>query len=236
MVAASSDWTSSHRLRGHAYAITEFVLWDKTQTLWEAGDPTNVKFLVKGKSVYDPRLDTSPGANPDNATYFAWTDNPALCTVDYLRDPKFSPLAGGIPASRINWDSVVSAADDCDVLVFVPPTASPSNTEKRYTCNGVIYGTETPENNLAALLSSFNGDVLFSGGEYSIVAGVYEAPTDALSEDDIIGPITVNSALDSEQRINTLKASYVDPDKSYEITETPPVELYKTSPAQSPSH
>lgn len=216
LTAASSDWTSAHRLRGITNAVTMFKLNDRTEQVWEGGDPSNVLFLVRGKKVYDPRLDTTPGANPDNASYIAWSDNPALCLADFLRDDKFSAFPGGIAASRIDWDAVVTAADACDVLVAIPT----SSTEKRFTCNGVLYGTASPEENVAAILSSMNGALIFTGGMYVIKAGVYEAPVDSLSEDDIIGPVGITSALDSDQRVNTMKAIYIDRDKLYEPTET----------------
>ena len=240
LVAAASEWTSSHRLRGITYAITKFVLFDKTEKLWEAGDPANVKFLVRGKKVYDPRLDstriidstTSPvtlGSGThrvDDDTTWAWSDNPALCTADYLIDAKFSPLANGVDPDRVDYESVAKTADKCDTLVFIPPAASPQNTQKRFTCNGVLYGTDTPEENLNRLLSSFQGELTFSGGIYGLQTG-YESPSETLSEGDIVGAIGVRSALDEEQRLNTLKAIYIDPDKRYEPTETAPIELYK---------
>lgn len=241
LVAASSDWTTSHRLRGYAYAVTNFVLWDRTATIWEAGDPRNVKFLVEGKKIYDPRLDstqiidstTSPvtmGSGSHRVadpTTWEFSDCPPLCVTDYLMDSKFSPLAGGIDPDRIDWEAVAAAADVCDELVFIPPAASPQNTQKRFTCNGVIYGSDTPEANVAALLSSFNGEMVFTGGKYVINAGGYVAPSDSLSEDDIIGPVSVGSALDSDKRVNTMKALFTDPDKDYETTETAEIELYK---------
>ena len=228
------DWTSSHRLRGIAYIVTMFKLNDRTEARWEAGDPSNVKAKVKGKLVYDPRLDstrvidssTSPltygsGAHRvDTPSTWEWSDNPALCTIDYMMDSKFSPFPGGIDPDRINWESVADAADDCDTLVFVPPVASPSNTEKRFTCNGVLYGTATPEQNLEALLSSMNGTLVFTGGEFVIRAGVYETPSDTLDEKDIIGPVGVKSSLSSDERVNSMKASFIDPDREYEPTET----------------
>jgi len=223
--AAGLAWGSSHRLRGHAYIVTKFSYFDELEKLWEAGEPTNVKALVKGAKVYDPRLDStfpsgSGSHRDDDSSTWAWSDNPALCVADFLRDSKFSPLAGGIAASRIDYQSVFDAADDCDVLVVVPPAASPENTQKRYTCNGVIYGTSTPEDGIADLLSSMMGELIFSADKYFIRAGVYESPVDTLDEDDIVGPVVIGSALDSEERINTCKAEYIDKAMLYEATET----------------
>lgn len=228
------EWTSTHRLRGIAYIVTMFKLNDKTEATWEAGDPTNVKALIRGKKIYDPRLDstrlidstTSPQTygsgshRVDTPSTWEWSDNPALCVADYLMDAKFSPLEGGIDPARIDWEAVAKAADDCDTLVFVPPAASPQNTEKRFTCNGVLYGTASGQQNLEALLSSMNGSLVFSGGQYVIRAGVYESPADTLSEDDIIGPIGIKTSLTSDERVNSMKAVFIDPNKKYEPTET----------------
>ena len=250
LTAVSDDWTTDHRLRGYPYIVTMFALFEETQVVWEAGDPTSVKALVKGKKVYDPRLDdtqvidssTSPvtmgsGSHRVNDSttweYFndavsprvAIGDNPALCLADFLRDAKFSPFAGGIDESRIDWEAVAQAADDCDALVPVPPAASPENTQKRFTCNGVIYGTEDGEQNAAMLLSCMNGSLTTVNGKYVMRAGVYESPSDDLYDNDLISSISVGSALDSDQRINTLKATYTDAERSFELTETEPVTI-----------
>lgn len=230
--ADSTQWTSAHRLRGIAYASTMFRHLDRVADLWEAGDPSNVKFLVEGKRIYDPRLDstqttlTPPGSGSHrvgDASTWAWSDNPALCLADYLRDDKFSPFPGGIDQSRIDWQSVLDAADDCDTLVAIP-TAS---TEKRFRCNGVLYGTADAEENVSAILASMNGELILSGGQYIIRAGVYEAPSvgDDLSEDDIVGEIGVTSALTSDKRVNTIKAAYIDADKLYEPSETAEISI-----------
>ena len=210
--------------------MTKFSLWDRTDALWEAGDPTNVRFLVRGKLIYDPRLDstqviddtTSPPTTgsgshrADDPSTWAFSDNPALCWADFLRDEKFSPLSGGVSSTRIDWPSVAAAADDCETLVPIP-TAS---TQERFTCNGVLWGSDTPEENVSRILSSMNGEQVYSLGKYYVYAGVYAAPEDTLDESDIIGPIQVKSALVSDRRINTLKAVYVDPDKEWKETET----------------
>ncbi len=212
--AYPTQWTSNHRLRGICYIVTKFSLFDGdvSKRLWESGEPTNVRAIVRGKGVYDPRLDTSPGANPDNGAYYAWSDNPALCVADFLRDSKFGL---DFEADRIDWDAVVTAADICDGTVSVP-----SGTQKRYTCNGVISGTSTPRDAIENLLTSMNGSLVFTGGLWTIRAGAYVAPVDTLSEDDIVGPVGIRTGLDSGARFNSIKATYVDKQREYEATET----------------
>jgi hypothetical protein len=60
--------------------------------------------------VYDPRLDTSPGANPTNPAYHVETKNPALWVA---------ALASG---NEIDWPEVVRGANYCDELVPAPMT------------------------------------------------------------------------------------------------------------------
>lgn len=216
----NSVWTNEHRLRGLAYLVTKFTLFQESLETWEKGEPAKIRALVKGKIIYDPRLDTAAGAHPDTATYFAWSDNPALCLADYLRDEKFGPRRP-IQAARIDWAAVVTAANACDVLVVIPG----ATTEKRFTCNGVLYGSEAPKKNIEQILSSMNGELVVTGGHYIIKAGVYEAPTDTLTEDDIVGPVGITKILDGGGHLNTLKSVFVDPDRFYQPTETAPISV-----------
>ena len=78
----------------------------------------------------------------------------------------------GIPTSKVDWDAVADAADYCDELQSIPGSA----TQKRFTCNGVLFGTEAHQNNVSKLLSSMNGSMVYTGGKYMINAGQYIAP------------------------------------------------------------
>ena len=132
LVSAFTEYTSAHQGKGVANIVTKWTLTDESQSVWDKKKPNNIKALVKGKKdIYDPRLDTSAGANPTDSSYQAWTDNPALCIADYLMSSTFGL---GIAAAKIDWDAVVTAADACDASVSIPG----STTEKRFTCNGVI--------------------------------------------------------------------------------------------------
>ena len=221
----SVTWPAEARGRGLCYLVTRFSLYERTEKLWEIGEPSNIKAIVRGKRVYDPRLDTSPGANPDNATYIAWSDNPALCAADFLRDTKFGPLSSlgrGIPAARIDWTAVANAANDCDVLVSVP-----GGTQKRFTCNGVLYGSNDPDSNFSAILSSMAGVCTLVGDTYRIRAGVYEGPTTGikLTADDLAGPLGVTKGADPNERVNTSKAVFIDPENDYQPRETAEIDI-----------
>ena len=218
-----TDWTSAHQGKGISYIVTKWTLTDGSQELWDRLKPQNIKALVKGKKdIYDPRLDVAAGNaagdNPTSATYQAWSDNPALCVANFLMDTKFGL---GVAASKIDWADVVTAADACDVSVVVPN----SGTQKRFTANGVIFATDSYRASLNKLLSSMNGSIFYSNGSYRIKAGVYEAPSITLDEDDLAGSITVKTSVERGERFNTVRPIIIDPAQNHKTSEVPQVQL-----------
>ena len=216
--AFPSVWTTSHTTPNVSCITTQWVLTDGSQELWDRLTPQNIKALVKGKKdIYDPRLDTSAGANPTNATYQQWSNNPALCAANYLTDTKFGL---SVPVSKIDWDAVETAADACDVSVTVP-----GGTEKRFTANGVLFATDTHKANINKLMSAMNGSLVYSNGVYTIKAGVYEAPTESLNEDDLAGAISVKTSVERGDRFNTVRPIFIDPDQNHKSVEAPEVSI-----------
>ena len=219
LVAAFTGYTSLHRGRGVANIATTFVLNDASQELWDKYSPNNIKALVQGRNeVYDPRLDITVGASPTSATYQAYTDNPALCVADYLINTKFGMK---IAPSKIDWAAVVIAADACDVLVAIPSSA----TQKRFTANGVLFATDKHQTSINKLLSSMNGSLIYTSGIYVIRAGIYEAPSESLDENDLIGPITVKTSVERSERFNTCGGVFIDPSQQHKSVEFPKVQL-----------
>ena len=216
--AFSSEWTSAHRSRGISTITTRWVLTDSSQELWDRLTPRDIKALVKGKKdIYDPRLDTSAGANPTDSTYQQWTNNPALCAANYLTDTTFGL---SVPTSKIDWAAVETAADACDVSVTVP-----GGTQKRFTANGVLFATDTHKANINKLMSAMNGSLVYSNGVYTIKAGVYEAPTESLNEDDLAGAISVKTSVERGDRFNTVRPIFIDPDQNHKSVEAPEVSI-----------
>lgn len=162
-VSTFTDITSSHRQQGHCMLDVRMWWVEGSDSVWsQKGPPNHIKALVRGKNdIYDPRLDSSPGNDPSNASYQAYTDNPILCVANYMTD---SRLGMGIDAAKIDWQVVSDEADYCDVLSPVPTASS----EKRFTCNGSLTTGQTFKENLAALLSSCNGRVAYSNGKFKI--------------------------------------------------------------------
>jgi len=219
-----SEYPDTSRGRGIAYLSIKCVLTAESQKTWdEQGAPSQVRALVKGKKdIYDPRLDSNYLTNPatTNSSYQAWTDNPALCIADFL----MSNLGLAVPASKIDWASIYAAANYCDVSVTQPDSSGASTTGKRFTANGVVWGTDTAKTSLDALCSSCNGTVIYSGGKYYLDVG-YSAPVLSLDESDLAGPAEVSTAFSRNDRFNTIKATYVSKDENYKRSEMPRAQI-----------
>jgi len=220
--AFSSTYASANQGKGVTYLVSKFSLTPETQELWDKYAPSNIKALVRGRKVYDPRLEVTAGGtagdSPTNSSYIAWSDNPALAVADYLLNDHFGM---GFASSKLDWASVITAADGCDVSVSVPGSA----TEKRFTCNGVCYGTASHRENVDRIVSSMNGSLTYSMGLFYVQAGIYTAPSVTLTEDDLAGPVSVNTSFERTNRFNTVVAAYVDKDQGNKAVETTPMTI-----------
>lgn len=211
--AAITEWDSDHRGRGIAYLALRYTF---DQEVYRNGKP-DVTCIVQGKKCYDPRLDTSPGANPTNSTYAAYTTNPALCLADYL----MASYGLSEDGSRVDWASVVTAANICDENVAIPG----STTQKRYTCNLVLEATAEFENNIQALTQAMMGACYYSGGKWRMAAGAWSSSAFTITEDDIIGQVTVQTAQSRKREgyYNAVRGQFVDKDRNYQPVEFEPI-------------
>ena len=70
-----------------------------------------------------------------------------------------------------------------------------------------------------------NGNLVYSNGKYIVHAGIYEAPTETLNEDDLIGAISIKTSLERSDRFNTIKGLFIDPSQNHKSSEFPKVQL-----------
>ena len=221
--------SSEHIGTNLTYIVTKFTLTEESQETWDKFLPNDIKALVKGKKVYDPRqdntsthYDASVGVSTQRATNsatWAWSDNPVWCLVDYLTDDRFGM---DINLDRIDLSKAVDAADICDATVSVP-----GGTESRYTCNGVIFGTTTHKTNINKILSAMNGMLTYTNGKYVIRAGAFESVGTGmnLTEDNMIGPVKLKTSFERNERFNTITGTFIDPSKSFKEIEFPKVQI-----------
>lgn len=229
----ASLWTSAHRGRGWSQLYTKMSIVGGN-TAFEKGVPQNLRALVKGHKVYDPRLDstqiidssTSPVTKGSGShlvgtpSTWAWSDNPALCLADWLI---WDEVGMGEETDRIDYEMVAQAADICEQQVLIPPAASPSNYQNRYTCNFTFYGDQQRGQVKSILESAMLGRCVFSQGKWRMWAGAALTSTVTLTEENLAGGIQVEASTGTKERYNTVRGKFVDPARDYHANPYPQI-------------
>lgn len=216
------QWTSAHRGRGVAYIALQYQF---DPNVYKNGKP-EVTCLVQGAKVYDPRLDstqtTIPGAGTqrvNDSTTWTYSTNPALCLANFMISGRYGMEE---ETGRIDWDLVADAADICDENVSIPG----GTTQKRYTVNCVLETSDTFESNIELLVGAMNGVCYYSGGKWRIFAGAWSASQFSLSEADLVNSgIDVVTAYPYKERWNSVRGSFMDASRNYQLVEFEPVSI-----------
>ena len=207
VTASGGEWTDAHRQSGRTKI---WVSLTANRDLFPSGVP-NITAVVKGRKIPDSRI--SPTAD-------AYSANAALCVHDYLTDSEFG--FGAVAAEEIDADQLIAAANSCDEQVA--KVGSPTEYESRYACNGAFFADSRPQDVIGLLLSSMQGKAVNVGGKWFIFAGVYEVPTITLDEDDLVGPIRVQSLVSRRDNANGVKGLFTDPNASWQPTSFPAID------------
>lgn len=208
----SGDWTTDHRLLGIANALLIFrdVGPEEFPIMYPNGAPS-YRAVIKGAKVYDPRDGGHSASNPSTWT---WSDNPALCILDYLTHPD----GMNRPRSMFSEASFTSAANDCDDAI--PLKAG--GTEKRYRLSGTYELTEKPADVLRRMLAVCDGELYqLSDGTWGLRVGKWAEPTVSIAADHILS-YSIEQGADALASFNVLKTIYVSPFHDYQETECDP--------------
>lgn len=168
-----------------------------------AGIP-NIKFLVRGKRVLDPRNNT-----------VAWTDNAALCIRDYYA----SYLK--VDEADINTQQFIQAANICDQTV-----TNNGVTRKRYTINGTFDASEASSAVLDDLHLACAGEPTFMAGQHGIFVGAYYGPaTMNLVNSQIVSDVQIIPEASFGDKLNIVTGTFLDPNAQFAETEFPQVRV-----------
>ena len=199
LVARSTKWTSNHILRDTAYMYVR-LKYDAEQF---ANGLPNISATVRGKKVLNPVTSVTE-----------WTQNPALCVYDYLRDTKYG-LAES--ASDINSASLATAISLCDQNVAL----AAGGNQARYTLDGVIDTANSKKDNIEAMLSAMSGKLVYSSGEYFVSGGAYVAPTVTIDESVMIGGLEVQTKQSRRSLYNGVKGIFRSEEDNYNAADYP---------------
>jgi hypothetical protein len=227
--ASFTEWTSDHRGNGIPYLVIALISDDD---LFPMGAPSNVFALVKGRKVYDPRLDSTNGGSGSHrytdATTWAWSDNPVLCRRDYITGGSRTystatpdnRLGLAEDNSRIDDTITMAQANICDETVLIPP-AIPTTTQARYTCDVELSCGATHRENLDILEACCIGNTSVVGGKIRINAGAFNTPTVTIDADDVVDAVTITTHNVGEDTYNYIIPEFYDEAQNYQLTPGP---------------
>lgn len=214
-------WTSSAKGRWVCYArVTYVASIDSDDTAWAGGKP-QLKFVIKGKPLYDPRKDSTVGGSGSHrwgtlGTY-EWTDNAAVIQYNLARGiyrPDGKRFYGvGASFENVRFDDAVAAMNACDENVALKA----GGTEKRYRAGGEIDISIEVRTAMQAINELMAGETYNVSGTWRIFAGVASTPVLAITDVDVFPeePATAKPKLPFDKLVNAVYGSYIDPKSGY---------------------
>ncbi len=221
LLSTLSSWTSNHRLRGLCYLAIRFE-WNQDKF----GSLPTVQAVVKGKKVYNPNLDStvtggSGSHRADTSSTWEYSDNPILQLLDYLRNERFGM---GIANSYFdsNFADWQTATDVCDANITPYSGASQIDLMDSHA---VVDTSKKAIDNVKNFIRGARAYLNFSGGIYNVLVETTGSASITLTEDNIIGGISVKSK-NKNSRYNRVIVNFTNPDKNYQsdTAQFPPVD------------
>jgi hypothetical protein len=206
----TTNWTSNHKLSGLAYVVLRFK-WNQDAF---SGLP-EVRVTVRGKKIYDPRLDSTKGGSgshrQDTASTWAYSNNSSLVLLDYLRNSRYGK---GLPndAFETNYDSFKTSANTCDTQV-VPYTSA--STINLFETNAVIDSEKKVLENVRELLVPMRAIFNYTQGKYKVIIEGTGSSQLLLTKDNVVSEVKLQGESKSE-KYNRVIGTFTNPEKDYQ--------------------
>ncbi|MFN7110330.1 MAG: phage tail protein [Brevundimonas sp.] len=216
-VRDNSDWDFTDRLASITHMWVDWYVDDK---VWPQGHP-EIRFVLRGLRVYDPRFDPQFGyAGPNPQT---WADrsshrfsrNAKVLRYAYTRgifaeghhgDPAYLLIGRGLTEEEAPADLVIADANLCDEIV---------DGVARYCADGVISAAQTFIEVDGMFAAAMAGVIVQREGTVDVEAGQAKAVVATFTDADlVIGEKVGFSRFLGDQdggRLNTFIGRYIEP-------------------------
>ena len=207
----TTNWTSDHKLSGLAYVALRFK-WNQDAF---NGLP-EVRVTVRGKKIYDPRLDSTKGGSgshrQDTASTWAYSANSSLVLLDYLRNSRYGK---GLPndAFETNYDSFKTSANTCDTQVT--PYSGATSDINLFETNAVIDSEKKVLENVRELLVPMRAIFNYTQGKYKVIIEGSGSSQLLLTKDNVVSEVKLQGESKSE-KYNRVIGTFTNPEKDYQ--------------------
>lgn len=219
-------WTSNDNGAGICYAVVDYLADSPTakHPAWPGGRPTFL-WVLKGKPLYDPRLDSTVAGGSGShrwtdPTTYQWSDNPIVAHYNYERGiyacdrvtaPDMLLVGRGLTETEAPPTRIFAGANLCDELV---------GGDRRYTANGIVASDQEYLEVAEMFAAATGGIIIQPEGSVQIEPAQAKAPVALITDADVVvgSRIIYNQSLlsraDSEW-VNTVIPRYVSPAQKY---------------------
>lgn len=195
----AGQWTTEHKLTGVAYSRISCGFDSRanvdTHIYNTDGIPTFTAHII-GKVCYDPRTGVTVA-----------TANPALIALDFLRNDIYG---AAVPDDEIDFDSFADAAAWCDER-----QNGLNKRPTRWTCDMIVDPTDDLTANIAQIMASCRGALIYSGGQYRMFVDRPQPVVFALTEANLTGGWSITLD-DLSTRVNRIKATFLNRAKNWQ--------------------
>ena len=224
-----TGWSNKHTLRGVCYIVARYE-WRKA-TKQELEDQINnnpysglptIQVVLKGKKVRKLTTLSEAEAEAFSETYaqsvahadFGWSENPAECLFDYLRNPRFGK---GLDADSIDTTRFRLAAIDCGQNKTFTLENGSTSTKAFLTTNITLDTSKKMLDNTKALLECSRGYLPYTNGRYALKleAAVSTSGLFEVTDHMIIGKINLSSN-NKSNTYNRAEVSFSNEREEYE--------------------
>jgi major membrane immunogen (membrane-anchored lipoprotein) len=201
---AKYDVNGNTAIGGLTDGTTYFVIKVDANTIKLATNFTNCQ---AGTAI---SLTSVTGSTTQKFNFTTHTDNPVLCTRDYLSNNTY-----GLQTTddEINDTNFIASANICDESVSV---TNPSGTEKRFTCNGSFTLQQTPKVIIENLMTTCGGYLIYTNGKFKLIPSTYLTPTVTLTEKNLRSGLAINTRVSKKELFNAVKGLYSEPTNDYQ--------------------
>jgi hypothetical protein len=195
ILSTSTNWGANHRLRGVAYLALRFK-WN--QDIF--GQIPQVKVTLKGRKIYDPRTTTT-----------AYSSNPALCLLDYLRSSRYGK---GLPNSAFeaNFQSFQDSANEAETQVTPYSGGTDINV---FDTNAVLDSSQKIIDNVKKLLNPMRALFTYTEGVYKLKIESTGSPVKTITADYVVGGAKVLGER-KNNKYNRVIGTFVNPEKNWQ--------------------
>ena len=210
LLQEQANWTTNHKLSGLAYLAIR-LKWNQDAF---SGIP-EIRVTLKGKKIYDPRLDSTKGGSgshrQDTASTWAYSKNSSLVLLDYLRNARYGK---GLPNSAFetNYDSFKTSANTCETQVTPYTSGTDINL---FETHAVLDSEKKVIDNVRELLVPMRAIFNYTQGKYKVIIEGTGSSQLLLTKDNVVSEVKLQGENKGE-KYNRVVGTFTNPSKDYQ--------------------